>query len=73
MDEISGLSYSTFGLIPLSLPEKPIAPSRPEEPEYKKPGLFNKKKVLAENAALEQKYNEEIKNMMRIMKNIKLV
>lgn len=44
--------------------DKPLEPNKPEEfkaiepqePIYKKPGLFNKKSVFAENEALEAKY-----------------
>ena len=43
-------------------PEKPVAFSamEPVAPEYKKPGLFNKKAVLAENETLKAKYENEL-------------
>ena len=61
IDEIAGYSYDDFGLEPLPLPVKPTAPFKPDEPRYEKPGLFNKKKVLAQNAVLEELYKDALK------------
>lgn len=36
------------------------APSKPEPPTYGKPGLFNKKKVMAENERLEAEYQQRL-------------
>ena len=44
----------------ISLPEKPQKPTKPKEPVLAKPGLFNRKKVLAENAALTEKYEKDL-------------
>lgn len=49
--------------------EKPIQPIKPKEftmtaptePEYKKPGLFNKKAILAENEELKNRYDAALK------------
>lgn len=41
---------------PVELP----MPDRPTEPNYRKPGLFNKKKVLAENEAMELQYRADL-------------
>lgn len=42
-------------------PQKPIfKESKPQEPSYEKPGLFNKKKVLAENEAKKAAYEQEL-------------
>lgn len=38
------------------LPKKPVAPKAPEEPILKKPGLFNKKRVMEQNAVLKIQY-----------------
>lgn len=38
-------------------PDEPVAPSAPE---FKKPGMFNKKKVLAENEAKERDYQRAL-------------
>lgn len=40
-------------------PSKPVEPKAPNAPIQKKPGLFNKKRVLAENAALMEQYKKE--------------
>lgn len=43
------------------LPEVSVAyPFKPSAPTYKTPGLFNKKKILAENEALRQKYEADL-------------
>lgn len=44
----------------VSYPEKPKEPKKPQEPILAKPGFFNKKRVLAENAALTKKYENEL-------------
>ena len=50
--------------IKLDYPEKPEEPvfnlKKPEEPAYKKPGLFNKKKVEIENAELKESYEKSL-------------
>lgn len=46
---------------PVEIPE----PLQPVKPEYKTPGFFNKKKVLAENEALESKYIQELQEYER--------
>ncbi|MBR2742440.1 MAG: hypothetical protein IKD89_02520 [Clostridia bacterium] len=43
----------------------PDNPSKPEEPVYAKPGLFNKKKVLAENERLKLQYEDELSEYER--------
>ena len=42
-------------------PVKPITkkPKVPQEPSYRKPGLFNRKKVIAENQELRKEYEKE--------------
>ena len=40
-------------------PSKPVEPKAPNAPTQKKPGLFNKKRVLAEHAALMEQYKKE--------------
>ena len=35
-------------------------PNKPVEPEYKKPTIFNKKKVLEENARLEEQFHQDM-------------
>lgn len=40
-------------------PAKPISPTPPREPVLATPGLFNKKRILAENAALTEQYEKE--------------
>ena len=72
IDEISGYSYDDFGLEPLPLPVKPTAPFKPDEPRYEKPGLFNKKKVLAQNAVLEELYKDALKRYEENMATYKL-
>lgn len=49
-------------------PEKPVAPKAPEEPILKKPGLFNKKRVLAQNAALTTQYERACAQHVEEMK-----
>ena len=44
--------------IEISLPEAPVAPTKPQPPIIRKPGLFNKKRVLAENAMLTSEYEK---------------
>lgn len=44
----------------VSYPEKPQKPEKPQEPILAKPRFFNKKRVLAENAALTKKYENEL-------------
>ena len=51
-------SYENVLDIKLRKPEKPKKPTKPKEPVLAKPGLFNRKKVLAENAALTEKYEK---------------
>ena len=72
IDEISEYSYDDFGLEPLPLPVKPTAPFKPDEPRYEKPGLFNKKKVLAQNAVLEELYKDALKRYEENMATYKL-
>lgn len=40
-------------------PQLPAKPQEPRRPEYKKPGLFNKKKIEAENQLITYMYNTE--------------
>lgn len=49
------------------VPEKPSLPKviKPIEPFYQQPGLFNKKKVLAENEEKKRKYDEELAEYSR--------
>ena len=53
-----------FGLEELFEPVKPgkLRVEKPSEPNYAKPGLFNKKSVLAQNEELKKKYEEELEN-----------
>ena len=45
---------------PCDYPEKPKAPEMPQQPILKSPGLFNKKKVEAENNLLAQEYQAKL-------------
>ena len=45
---------------PCDYPEKPKAPEMPHQPTLKSPGLFNKKKVEAENSLLSQEYQAKL-------------
>ena len=47
-------------------PHKPNV-TAPKEPEYRQPGLFNKKQVTEENDALRRKYEEERKEYHNIL------
>lgn len=47
--------------MPVQIPE----PVKPSEPNYQKPGLFNKKKVLAENETLEAQYLQDMQEYER--------
>lgn len=51
------------------MPKKPALTEaiKPSEPVYQQPGLFNKKKVLAENEAKKRKYDEELAEYSRQM------
>ena len=51
------------------MPKEPALPKviKPSEPSYQQPGLFNKKKVLAENEEKKRKYNEELAEYSRQM------
>lgn len=51
-----------------SYPQKPIQPSAPHAPVLEKPGLFNKKRVLSENAARTEKYEKEYANYEEALK-----
>ena len=53
-------------------PAEPLAPvqptmEKPVEPQYKQPGLFNKKKILAENEALKRKYEDDQATYTRLL------
>lgn len=44
----------------IKYPKEPKKPKKPEEPVLAQPGFFNKKRVLAENAVLTEKYEKEL-------------
>lgn len=44
-------------LTPVDLP-MPKRPQKPTEPQYEQPGLFNKKRILAQNAELKAQYEQ---------------
>ncbi|MBO4979127.1 MAG: hypothetical protein J6D16_01825 [Clostridia bacterium] len=46
--------------IEIKYPKKPTKPEKPTEPILAKPGIFNKKRILAENAALTDNYQREL-------------
>ena len=45
---------------PIQYPAEPIKPQKPNEPVLAKPGFFNKKRALAENALLTEKYEKDL-------------
>ena len=61
-DAADGISLEDFAF---ELPEKPVECIKPEEPTLKKPRLFNKQKVMMENASLMEVYNREIEKYER--------
>ena len=67
LEQIEGKIRNTPSMkhdITLPTPQKPTKPmftlEKPIEPSYEKPGLFNKKRVLAENEALKLSYEKEM-------------
>ena len=50
----------TIDQFPLNAPAQPQKPQKPVAPILKKPGFFNKKRVLEENAQLTAKYEAEM-------------
>ncbi|MBE6797181.1 MAG: hypothetical protein E7531_02440 [Ruminococcaceae bacterium] len=46
--------------IPIILPQKPIKPLKPETPILYEAGLFNKKKIKAQNIQIMQEYENEL-------------
>ena len=67
LEQIEGKIRNTPSMkhdITLPTPQKPTKPmftlEKPIEPSYEKPGLFNKKRVLAENEALKLSYEKEL-------------
>ena len=45
----------------------PLVPSKPQEPTYKLPGLFNKKKIEAENEALKRNYDSSVQKYKSLL------
>lgn len=60
LDKLLYTTPATLGFSLLPQAKKPSTPKPipPTEPVYEKPGLFNKKKVIASNIELENKYKE---------------
>ena len=68
--EVFEAEHDTFVFVPEAdikpsiRPRQPIKPEfhdqLPKEPEYQTPGLFNKKKIAAENEALKKAYEAEL-------------
>lgn len=50
----------TIDDFPIDYPEEPQKPKKPKAPILAKPGFFNKKRVLAENALLTEKYEKAL-------------
>ena len=46
--------------VPIKLPDRPIEPTAPAKPVFKEAGLFNKKKIAAENEMLNDTYLKKI-------------
>lgn len=49
----------TIKQIKVSLPNAPVAPTKPQPPILEKPGFFNKKRILAENAIRTETYEKQ--------------
>ena len=56
---VNGIKITDF---PITYPKLPKKPQMPKEPVLATPGFFNKKRVLAENMVLTEKYEKELES-----------
>ena len=53
------------------VPEEPVKPvlEAPKEPEFKQPGLFNRKEVMSENDALRKEYTAQVEKYNAVLRS----